>query len=118
MESLRDNFNKLIQKTLKMEDPRIKNEPTVTDYMTTLQSQLMYDSDNAVDYSEEVNSQKQEPQKNQDFSQPQKSESKIILQLELNLEILCLISLTLALVRMIFIMKISYWTSTCCSLKI
>ena len=59
MESLRDNFNKLIQKTLTMEDPRIKNEPTVTDYMTMLQSQPMYDSDNAVDYSEEVNSQKQ-----------------------------------------------------------
>ena len=53
MESLRDNFNKVVQKTLTMEDPRIKYEPTTTDYMTTLQSQPMYDSDNAVDYSEE-----------------------------------------------------------------
>ena len=78
MESLRDNFNKLIKKTLTMEDPRIKNKPTVTDYMTTLQSQLMYDSDNAVDNSEEINSQQQEPEKSQDFSQPQKSESKIV----------------------------------------
>ena len=26
MESLRDNFNKLVQKTLTMEDPRIKND--------------------------------------------------------------------------------------------
>ena len=57
MESLRDNFNKLIQKTLTMEDPRIKNEPTVMDYMTTLQSQPMYDSNNAMDNSEEINSQ-------------------------------------------------------------
>ena len=38
MESLRDNFNKLVQKTLTMEDPRIKNEPTATNYMTTLES--------------------------------------------------------------------------------
>ena len=75
MESLRDNFNKIVQKALTMEDPRIKDEPTVTDYMTTLQSQPMYDSDNAVDYSEEI---KQEPEKNQDFSQQQNSESKIV----------------------------------------
>ena len=53
MESLRDNFNKLVQKTLTMEDPRIKNEPTATGYMTTLQTQPVYDSNNAVDYSEE-----------------------------------------------------------------
>ena len=38
MKSLRDNFNKLVQKTLTMEDPRIKNEPTATNYMTTLES--------------------------------------------------------------------------------
>ena len=75
MESLRDNFNKIVQKALTMEDPRIKDEPTVTDYMTTLQSQPMYDSDNVVDYSEEI---KQEPEKNQDFSQQQNSESKIV----------------------------------------
>ena len=49
MESLRDNFNKIVQKALTMEDSRIKDEPTVTDYMTILQSQPMYDSDNAVD---------------------------------------------------------------------
>ena len=54
MESLRDNFNKIVQKALTMEDSRIKDEPTVTDYMTILQSQLMYDSNNAVDYSEEI----------------------------------------------------------------
>ena len=127
MERLRDKFNKLVQKTLTMEDPRIKNEPTATDYMTTLQSQPMYDSDNAVDYSEE----QQVTEKSEDFSQ-QKGESKIvidiesrilplelnILQLELNLEIFCLISHTLVLVKMTFIMKISSWTSTCCSLKI
>ena len=45
MDSLRDNINKLIQKTLTMEDP---TDPR-------LQSQPMYDSDdNAVDYSEEI----------------------------------------------------------------
>ena len=77
MESPRDNFNKLVQKTLTMEDPRIKNEPTSTDYMIMLQSQPMYDSDNAVDYSEEI-SQQDQPEKRQDFSQPQKSESKIV----------------------------------------
>ena len=60
MESLRDNFNKIVQKALTMEDPRTKDEPTVTDYMTTLQSQLMYDSNNAVDYSGEI---KQQPEK-------------------------------------------------------
>ena len=75
MESLRDNFNKIVQKALTMEDPRIIDETAVTDYMTTLQSQLMYDSNNAVDYSEEI---KQEPEKNQDFSQQQNSESKIV----------------------------------------
>ena len=54
MECLRDNFNEIVQKALTMKDPRIKNEPTVTDYMTTLQSQPMYDSDSAVDYLEEI----------------------------------------------------------------
>ena len=54
MESLRDNFNKIVQKALTMKDPRTKDELTVTDYMTTLQSQPMYDSNNAVDYSEEI----------------------------------------------------------------
>ena len=75
MESLRDNFNKIVQKALTMKDPRIKDEPTVTDFMTTLQSQLMYNSNNAVDYSEEI---KQELEKNQDFSQQQNNESKIV----------------------------------------
>ena len=78
MDSLRDNFNKLVQKTLTMEDPRIKNEPTVTDYMATLQSQPMYDSNNAVDYSEEI--KQEEPEKSQNICQqePQTSESKIV----------------------------------------
>ena len=61
MESLRENINKLIQKTLIMEDP---TDPR-------LQSQPMYDSDdNAMDYSEEIleNSQ-QQPEKSQNFSQ-------------------------------------------------
>ena len=61
MDSLRENINKLIQKTLTMEDP---TDPR-------LRSQPMYDSDdNAVDYSEEIlqNSQ-QQPEKNQNFSQ-------------------------------------------------
>ena len=69
MESLRDNFNKLVQKTLTMEDPRIKNEPTATNYMTTLQSQPTYSSNNEVDYSEE---------KSQDFSQQKSESSKIV----------------------------------------
>ena len=72
MESLREE---IVQEALTMEDPRIKTEPTVTDYMTTLQSQPIYNSDNAVVYSEEI---KQEPGKNQDFSQQQNSESKIV----------------------------------------
>ena len=61
MVSLRANINKLIQKTLTMED--------TTD--ARLQSQPMYDSDdNAADYSEEIleNSQ-QQPEKSQKFSQ-------------------------------------------------
>ena len=60
-----------------MEHPRIKNEPTVTDYMTTLQSQPMYNSDSAVDYSQEISSQ-QEPEKNQEFSQQKSESSKIV----------------------------------------
>ena len=59
MESLRENLNKLVEKTLAMEDP--------TDQR--LQSQPMYDSDNAVDYSEEVQEMsQQQPEKSQDFS--------------------------------------------------
>ena len=70
MDSLRDNINKLIQKTLTMEDP---TDPK-------LQSQPMYDSDdNTVDYSEEIleNSQ-QQPEKNQNFSQQQAPADKIV----------------------------------------
>ena len=55
MESLRDNFNKIVQKALRMESSKIKDEPTVAGYMTILQSQPMYDSNNVVDYSEEIN---------------------------------------------------------------
>ena len=61
MDSLIENINKLIQKTLTMEDP--------TDLR--LQSQPMHDSDNNVaDYSEEIpeNSQ-QQSEKSQNFSQ-------------------------------------------------
>ena len=64
MDSLRDNVNKLIQKTLTMEnptDPKLQNQP-------------MYDSDdNAVDYSEEIleNSQ-QQPEKNPKISHSSK----------------------------------------------
>ena len=70
MDSLRENINKLIQKTLTMENP---TDPR-------LQSQPMYDSDdNAVDYSEEIleNSQ-QQPEKNQNFSQQQAPADKIV----------------------------------------
>ena len=57
--SLRENLNKLIEETLTME--------TVTD--PRLQSQPMYDSDNAVDYTEEVQEMSQQvPKKSQDFS--------------------------------------------------
>ena len=59
MESLRENLNKLVEKTLTMEDP---TDPR-------LQSQRMYDSDNPVDYSEEVKEMSQhQPEKTQDFS--------------------------------------------------
>ena len=59
MESLRENLNKLVEKTLTMEDP---TDPR-------LQSQRMYDSDNTVDYSEEVKEMSQyQPEKSQDFS--------------------------------------------------
>ena len=70
MESLRENINKLIQKTLTMGDP---TDPR-------LQSQPMYDSDdNAVDYSEEIleNSQQQLEEK-QNFSQQQAPADKIV----------------------------------------
>ena len=59
MDSLKENINKLIQKTLTMED--------ATDLR--LQSQPMYDSNNnAVDYSEIQEMSQQQPEKSQDFS--------------------------------------------------
>ena len=70
MDRLRENINKLIQKTLIMED--------ATD--PRLQSQPMYDSDdNVVDYSEEIltNSHKQ-PEKSQKFSQQVPAADKIV----------------------------------------
>ena len=63
MECLRDNFNEIVQKALTMKDPRIKNEPTVTDYMTTLQSQPMHDSNSAVDYLEEIEQETEKTEK-------------------------------------------------------
>ena len=118
MESLKGNFNKLVQKTLTMEDPRIKNEePTVIDYMTTLQSQPMYHSDSAVDYSEEI--KQEQPEKSQDISQNESS--KIVNRHRIKYTAtrikysptriksrnFCQTFLTLALARTIFIMKIS-----------
>ena len=65
MMSLRENLNKLIEETLTMEKV---TEPR-------LQSQPMYDSDNAVDYTEEVQEMSQQvPQKSQDIS----PENKIV----------------------------------------
>ena len=58
MMSLRENLNKLIEETLAMEKV---TEPR-------LQSQPMYDSDKAVDYTEEVQEMSQQvPQKSQDI---------------------------------------------------
>ena len=58
MMSLRENLNKLIEETLTMEKV---TEPR-------LQSQPMYDSDKAVDYTEEVQEMSQQvPQKSQDI---------------------------------------------------
>ena len=59
MESLRENLDKLVEKTLAMEDPTDRR----------LQSQPMYDSNSSVDYSEEVQEMSQtQPEKSQDFS--------------------------------------------------
>ena len=59
MDSLRENINKLIQKTLTMEDP---TDPR-------LQSQPMSDSDNnVVDYSEKIQEMsQQQPEKKPRF---------------------------------------------------
>ena len=60
MESLRVNFNKIVQKTLEMVDPKLKNNEI--DYTSAmLQAQPMYESDNATDI--EIK------EENQDFSQ-------------------------------------------------
>ena len=59
MESLGENLNKLVEKTLAKEDP---TDPR-------LQSQPMYDSSNVVEYSEEVQEMSQhQPEKSQDLS--------------------------------------------------
>ena len=69
MDSLSDNFNKLVQKTLTMEDPRL-----------IPQSQPMYGSNNMEDFSEKIlEDSQQQPEKNLDFSQQQKpAQSKIV----------------------------------------
>ena len=112
IDSLRDNFNKLVQKTLTMEDPRL----------TISQSQPMYNSDNTVDYSEEIleeSSQKQ-PQKAKISLSKNQLKVKLlidprsdilplelnILLPELNLEISCQTFPKLELAKMTFIMKI------------
>ena len=56
METLKDNFNNLVLKTLKMD------QVEESDYMTTLQSQPMYESEN------ETESQQEQIEKNQDSS--------------------------------------------------
>ena len=110
--SLRDNFNKLVQKTLTMEDPRL----------TISQSQPMYNSDNTVDYSEEIleeSSQKQ-PQKAKISLSKNQLKVKLLIDTrsdilplelnillpELNLEISCQTFPKLELAKMTFIMKI------------
>ena len=112
IDSLRDNFNKLVQKTLTMEDPRL----------TISQSQPMYNSDNTVDYSEEIleeSSQKQ-PQKAKISLSKNQLKVKLLIDTrsdilplelnillpELNLEISCQTFPKLELAKMTFIMKI------------
>ena len=100
MEELRYNFNKLVQKTLAMEDPRL-----------TSQSLVAY-SDNKEDINQTRETEKLE--KNQDFS-PQ-AENKIvnrhrvrytaIRQQELNQETFCLTFLTLESIKVTFTMKV------------
>ena len=80
MERLRAKFNKIVQKVLEMEDPRLKTNKI--DYTSPmLQIQLMYQSDNTTDI--EIK------EENQDISQ--QTEDKIVnrhkkgtLSLELN----------------------------------
>ena len=70
MHSLKENINKLIQKTLTMEDP---TDPR-------LQSQPIYSNseDKAVDYSEEIlENGQQQPEKSQNFSQQAPATNKI-----------------------------------------
>ena len=67
MESLRVNFNKIVQKALEKEDPRLKNNEI--DYTSPmLQTQPMYKSNNVTDI--EIK------EENQDFSQ--QTEDKIV----------------------------------------
>ena len=67
MERLRAKFNKIVQKVLEMEDPRLKNNKI--DYTSPmLQIQPMYESNNATDIKIK--------EENQDFSQ--QAEHKIV----------------------------------------
>ena len=117
IDNLRENLNKLIEKTLRMEDL----SPTDP----RLQSQPMYEND-VENLEEEIQQVSQQvPEKSQDSSNKivnrhknRYSQESNILQLELNLEIFCQISLTLELTKITFIMKILSWMSTCCLLKI
>ena len=114
MESLRENLDKLVEKTLAMEDPTDRR----------LQSQPMYDSNSSVDYSEEVQEMSQTQPEKAKISRQQikllidtRSDIQLlesnILPPELNLKIFCLTSPTLELAKMTFIMKILSWITTC-----
>ena len=69
MEELRDSFKKLVQKTLTMEDPRLT---------FSQQSQEMYDSGNEEVKEEKTPSESSQPEKNQDLSQQEQTENKIL----------------------------------------
>ena len=125
MDSLIENINKLIQKTLTMEDP--------TDLR--LQSQPMYSNsnDNAVDYSEEIlENGQQQPGKSQNFSQQAPATKKIVNRHKIRYtatrikysptriksrNILSNISYT-GISKNDFYNENLSWTSTCCLLKI
>ena len=104
METLKNDLNNLVQKTLIMDQQ-------VEDYMTILQSQPMPESENEVESQQDQIEENQNSSKNHIVSRHRIRYTAIRIkfrQLELNLEIFCRIFHILALIRKTFITKILF----------
>ena len=103
METLKDNFNNLVLKTLEMDQIETR------EYLTTLQSQPMYKSKNEVESQQDQTEKKKIPQRvmlSVDIESSILPLELNVRQLELNLETFCRIFHVRVLIKKTFIMEI------------